>query len=471
MAKYQITIVNCYHLNVRNGAGTGFKISSVVNKGDKFTSSKQKNGWYYLDSKKGWVSGSYVKVTKNLSSGASSSKNTAASKKTTTSTAKKSSTSKSSSSKKSTTSGGKSISDKFAAFTKDGQVPVMVGDDDVAIDPIKVKPLKTFGSTDFDKTVADYYLDYSFIKKNLETIRKNYNIKGENYRDIKQNLFNRFNRFKICFPDVHLSKTFSHVFFTRPDLNLLSENGKTLNAQVNKDPFFGYLFNNNPLLVKSLTSSFTKDHDFHPYLSNSASSFEVSDEVIETVEHGETFTGYKMQYGKHNIKSNTAGQFTVHYNDDNEFSIYKTHKAWTEYISRVFRGDCKPYDEYIRYKILDYAVAVYYFVCGPDGETILFWSKYFGVFPLNTPASNTSWSKGSSVKLPDFAINYAYSVKEDFNPLTLAEFNMNSTGKYIYRKIYEPTLLSTGKTLSGAPFIATSTDSNNRATYKLKFRT
>jgi len=120
---------------------------------------------------------------------------------------------------------------------------------------------------------------------------------------------------------------------------------------------------------------------------------------------------------------------------------------------------------------LDYASSVYYILCGPDGETILFWSKYFGVFPTNAPSSITSWSKGTQMKIPEYSTTFAYAFKEDFSPLTLAEFNMNNTGAYLYRKTYEPSLIGTGKTFTGAPFIDTSINSGSNAyEFKLKFR-
>jgi hypothetical protein len=336
---------------------------------------------------------------------------------------------------------------------------------------VPIDNLKTFGSKDFDVTIADYTLNYDFIRTNLDIIRRNYNIVGETgYKNIADNLFKRFNRFKIAFPDDQLGKTFSHVFFTRPSLNLLTTKGDALNSQFANDPLFGYLYKNNKSLIQALTTHLSSTHDFHPFLSNAASSFELTDEYIKTIEIGETFTGWKVQYGRHNIESNTAGQFAVHYTDDAYFNIYKTHKAWTEYISRVYRGAASPDRENIKKKILDYAASVYYFICAADGETILFWSKYYGVFPLNAPASAGSWNKGNEVKLPDFNINYAYAIKEDVNPITLAEFNMNSSADFVYKKIYESVLASTGRTLSGAPFIAEATDNYGNTIYKLKFR-
>ena len=149
---------------------------------------------------------------------------------------------------------------------------------------------------------------------------------------------------------------------------------------------------------------------------------------------------------------------------------YKTHKAWIDYISKVYRGSKEATREHRIKKIIDYAASVYYFVCGADGETILFWSKFFGVFPINAPASVGSWSKGSGPKIPEFSVKYGYASKEDLNPLSLAEFNMNSSEDFKYRKIHEKVLVGTGRTMSGAPFIASATDPSGAAIYKLKFR-
>ena len=319
--------------------------------------------------------------------------------------------------------------------------------------------------------IYDYYTDYSSFENDIKKERSNLNLfNGTDYKSLKDQMYNKFNRFKIAFPDYHLTKTFAHVFLTRPDLNLFNESSfPDLMPIFSKDPTFYYLYKNDRNTLLSLTKHLTSDHDFFPFLSSNSGSFEISDEFIKTMEVGETFTGYKIQYGKHNVESQTAGTFNISYTDDRDLTIYKIHKAWIEYISKVYRGVVEPKAEYIMEKILDYACSAYYILCGPDGESILFWSKYFGVFPTNTPASVTSWSKGNLLKIPEYNITYAYSVKEDFSPLTLAEFNMNSHGYLNYRKTYEPYLLSTGKTFTGAPFIDTY-NSNGEYTFKLRFR-
>lgn len=318
----------------------------------------------------------------------------------------------------------------------------------------------------------DYKIDTSWLREYINIVKRNSNIYIEGDENIINSFFTKFNRFNISYPDLTLDKTFAYVFITRPDLNILADTSKKspLHSQVQNDPTCYYINNTRPEILQSLTKNLSSMHDFNTFLCNHASSFEVSDEFIKTGEMGETFTGYKIAFGKNNIESKTAGSFSIQYTDDRELNIYKMHKLWIDYISKVYRGEWKPKQEYRANKVLDYATSVYYILCGADGETILFWSKYYGVFPTNTPSSTLSWSKGSSLKNPEYGITYQYSFKEDFNPLSLAEFNINcKDGGFVYKNIYEPVLASTGRTFSGSPFIDT-VNVGGDYKYKLRFR-
>ena len=48
-------------LNVRNGAGTSYKVNATVKKGDVYTIVQEKNGWGKLKSGAGWIKLSYAK--------------------------------------------------------------------------------------------------------------------------------------------------------------------------------------------------------------------------------------------------------------------------------------------------------------------------------------------------------------------------------------------------------------------------
>lgn len=464
MGKYQVKVVNCYKLNIRVGAGTRYTIRAVVLKNQTYTSSKQSGNWYYIDEKKGWADKQYLKVVKDL-----------------TPKPVKTTPPKSPAKNPAPVANYGSIKEQIAgpAYAPPNNFIKLVDNnrnskavaDTIPLKDIAPTPMSYVKDESDGVLITDYTIDVGFIKDNYAAVKENLNIIGDRgYRNIRSAMFDRFNRFKIAFPDYHLTNTHSHVFFTRPDLNVLVTDASALNWQTENDPFFYYMWNNNPKLVKSLTQTLTWRHDFHPFLSNSAASFEVSDEVIKTREYGQTYTGYKVQYGKSNVESNSSGTFSVTYQDDREATIYKTHKMWTEYISRVHRGALRPREYYFAKKVLDYTSSVYYFVCGPDGETILFWTKYFGAFPINTPASAMSWAKGSSMRMPQFSINYAYAFKEDFNPLAIAEFNENSEEDFVYKKTYDHTLAGSTRSISGAPFIESSKNADGQYIYKLRYR-
>lgn len=326
---------------------------------------------------------------------------------------------------------------------------------------------------EYNKHIENYYMRYDSLINDIKIAKNNLNIGNINPDLIKNNTLTKFNRFKIAYPETVLTKTFAYLFFTRPDLNLFSDKN-TLIPKVSNDPFYYYMFKNNKDLLLSLTGrNFSYAHDFNPFLSNKAGSFELKDEYVDTDEYGETFTGWKIKYGKNNVKSKSADAFSITYTDDNNYNIYKIHKAWVDYISKVYRGEFSPTRSNIINRTIDYACSVYYFLCGADGETILFWTKYTGVFPTTIPSSRSSWDGGVG-KAPEYNINYEYSWKEDMMPTSLAEFNKNSERETStkYAKIYDYDLGSTGKTFVGTPFVETIDDvHNNTYLYKLRFRT
>lgn len=312
------------------------------------------------------------------------------------------------------------------------------------------------------------------LNADMIKIRKNLNIgnpERKGYTDsVVSQMFTQFNRFNIAFPDYHLNRTHVKIFFTRPDLNLLLD-GISLNSQARLDQLYRYIYSNEPKIITYLTKSGATLHQFNPLISNTPKSFEVSDEYIKTVEAGETFTGHRIFYGRNDVESKAAGEISINYIDDYNLDIFKMHKIWVDYISKVFRGEFSPKSEYKLTKVLDYAVALYYFVMGPDGESILFWSKYTGVFPTNTSSSAFSWDKETTLKMPEINIKYVYSFKNDMDPAHLAEFNTLSTSNSTqYLTIYEEENVATGSTWAGAPFVISSKNSKGNTVYRLKWR-
>lgn len=510
MGKYKVKVYNCYSLHVRSQANASSKVVDWLQKDDVRTSSKQaSNGWMYIDEEKGWSNGKYLKKIQDLTPKPTSPPKTTQPPKTPN---KKVDPIKVNESLYAVSEGT-----TFKAFTPDGRATTRL-DNKVQKNPVVILPDATDaqgmtaqatntntqsaasaantgetyarrtatsessaqgGSTtnpvpdpivpDVTWTAGDFTTDYSELENYLTILRRNLNIEVPGDGDVTKALYNHFNRFKIEYPGHILAKTFHYVFFTRPELYVFTKDGKKLRTRTEFDPFFYQISKTHPRALKSLTSHFSKKHKFHPFLSNAAKSFEIPDETLKNLEHGETLVGHKINYGKSNIEAHVAGTFTIQYEEDAEYNIYMIHKIWVEYISKVYRGDLDIDSTLLFQKILDYAASVYYFVCGPDGETILFWSKYYGVFPLSVPTSASSWTKGATPRPLELSINYGYSMKEDVMPATLFEFNDMSNESFEYYPLYNEKEYRMNRSISGSPFIE-SVNIGGHAGHKLRFR-
>ena len=327
-------------------------------------------------------------------------------------------------------------------------------------------------------SIADERFDNS-LNTVVKDINKNCNIisSATAYQETLRNTILAFNKFKLAYPDTYLSRGIPYVFFTRPDLNLYDIPGTRLTSSANSDPIISGLHNSDPFLLQTLTKAFNTHHDFNPFLSNMALSFDLSDESIETLATGDTFTGWRVKYGRHNIAYKSSGQFSVSYQDTHKLQVYKLHKAWVEYISKVYRGELESKRKYIQSRRLDYACSAYYFVCAPDGETILYWSKYVGVFPSTVPTGTLAWNKGGFIGNLDSSITYEYSWKSDMELPIIRDFNVNSkidddeeTTGISHSPSYDNDLVGAGYAFAKAPFIRIETNSDGQFVFRLKFK-
>ena len=307
----------------------------------------------------------------------------------------------------------------------------------------------------------------------------------------------QYNRFKLPTPDSVLQKSFAHVFFVRPQCNIkMSANQNKLdeissdNSAVAYNPNFMYAASNAPQLVHEISyDCMNQSSDFSFILSNAAISFSLNDEYINTDTYGTGYTGYKVSYGKHGVESRTAGEFNVSFQDDRNMDIYHLIKLWASYIDGCYTGTFRPKSQSIIDHILDYTGAVYYILTAEDGETILFWSKYYGVYPSTIPSNQYSWSAGTLLSHITLDVKFNYSWKEDYDIAAIAEFNYNSHLENAIKSkngsntvdmvpTYNKSLGTAGRTWVGAPFIETIYENggdngsygNGNMKFKLRFR-
>ena len=356
---------------------------------------------------------------------------------------------------------------------------------------------------DYSIQVGDTrYPIVSKLEDELMKVRASFGLPVHGQPDIAKAMkYYAYNRFKT--PDVNMAhnKTVTYVFFTRPDLNLLEFNGQA-NSQTLNHTETAILWRRNPEIFKLLTD-YTRCKDqnnFNLLLSNQVTSFDMQDETLSVIEAGKSWQGYEMIYGDM-YSGRAAGQFGCNFVDTQDYSVIQLIKLWITYIDMVAKGAWSPsynlrarggvgktlYDSHVYTKTLDYASSCYVFKCGPDGEDILYWSKYFGIFPINTGAQALSWDLTTPIgDNPKINISFRYSFKRDMSPISLIEFNsVANVLSAVSEPGYDPELNQSGRPFVGSPFIQMNLpdpralsssggvnmgESYSRASVRLKFR-
>ena len=169
---------------------------------------------------------------------------------------------------------------------------------------------------------------------------------------------------------------------------------------------------------------------FMKLLNNAFLGLDGKDLSAKTTDVGESFYGYKQTLSGPYIDSVVGDIVTVRYAETKNLPIIHLHKLWMEYRENVGRGLFLPYNDVRDNNEIDFVSSIFYFVLDRDMETILYYSKYTGVVPISNPYSALTSSIGSMNEIPDIAIDYSYSYKEDLNPQILMDFNLLCNYEY-----------------------------------------
>ncbi len=303
-----------------------------------------------------------------------------------------------------------------------------------------------------------------------------------------------YNRFKV--PDTNLAhnRSTTHVFFSRPDLNIL--HGMQVAQQCLNHTEAALVWRRYPELFKLLVDAKrTGDHDnFNMLLSNQCTSFDIRDEDLNTVDAGKSWGEYSIPYGD-SYTGRTSGEFSCNFTETSDYSVINLIKLWITYIDNVGRGAWSPSymlvnesginRSHVFTKTLDYAASAYVFKCGPHGEDVLYWTKYYGVYPINTGASALSWDADSPIgNTPKLNIRFKYAWKKDMSPISLLEFNnlAKITDVPVSENSFNVELGHSARPYVGTPFIemylgspslvsgGVNFETKKRTTIRLKFK-
>ena len=213
-------------------------------------------------------------------------------------------------------------------------------------------------------------------------------------------------------------------FFTKPDINIL--NAGNLSDDCQKIPYFNYLWNcgyRDTVLENLDYSNSDKSCPFVRILSNRrTSNIDIPDISVDDYETAQNMYGTKVYYPKSSLQSDENSEFTVEFEDTRFLDIYNYFKAWDYFRRLKWLGLVSPSEKNIFNKILSDHISVYKFLIDNDGETIIHYSKWTGVYPKSI--SRSAFSEIQSSGPLKITVGFKSSGWfEDMSPNILTDFN------------------------------------------------
>lgn len=287
--------------------------------------------------------------------------------------------------------------------------------------------------------------------------------------------FNKFSRFGFFDPYQTNTITREYIFFTKADLHLFTPNTQTLNPELSNNPFFTECYKNYRDSMNQLQWSVRYINDYSPFcnlLSNTVSSkLDLQDISVDELETASNIAGTHMKYPLATTTSSNDVDFNLEFEDTKHLDVYMFFRIWYEYELVKSDGQVSPPDQnYIINKILHDQMACYKIIVGEDLETIMHWSKLWGVYPTSIPRSSFGDLGDGPIKLP---VSFKCQWVEDMDPSILSDFNKVVSTQLSKFPNTVPIYNSKTNTVDGrwcrVPYIASSTR-NGRRVYKLKWR-
>lgn len=270
-----------------------------------------------------------------------------------------------------------------------------------------------------------------------------------------------YNRTKIPVADLEFRKGIRHIFFTRPECYLLcSDYTDKLCEQASYDQDVLSTFSRLPHIIRLLSPSYiyscaltdnSLNHNWNYLLSNRVQGITTGPVTLSVNENTtKSVTGYTVTPGNV-IESSIGSNISLTFRDTKNFEIYELLRMWMLYIHKRHRGIfAPPYNNYkwknTFYKVkecgtnikdmkynylhpydlaLEYTASIYDIVTDETGSKILYWCKYYGVYPTEV---SPSLSNDNNAPLTESRTSgtFRYMYKEENNNKSLLEFNYNT---------------------------------------------
>lgn len=297
-------------------------------------------------------------------------------------------------------------------------------------------------------------------------------------------LYNQMYRFRILNPDTAVSNFKEVLFFTKPDLSILTRGDdmgdypsltNDLEEALAIRPFWTELNSSMKNTIRMLQGSLDRYDPFNRLLQNTVtSSIDIPALESEAVETASNMYGVNLSYRGSSEASDDSFSFSLEFRDTRWLDVYYFFRAYEEYETLKHHGLVAPWKPYIEQKILHDQFSIYKFLLDDDMETIRYYAKYYGVYPTSLPRD--TFSQSSFENGITYNINFKAAFYEDMNPEILYDFN--DLTDVIWREglydieVYNSTLDRVDtRSATAARIVKVSNDSNPKGfEYKLKWK-
>ncbi len=284
------------------------------------------------------------------------------------------------------------------------------------------------------KTNIDKMLNDSLILDNLyhsNNIRQSRN-DVMNISDSGGNIFTHTFRFGLSNPYGAISSAREFLFFTKPDLHIIKNVSISSNAVLNDglgSYFWKDMLDNKKRIISCLqgsynnyfAGSYTSDPFNHLLQNTVVSNLDVPGLNSNSIETSTNTFGVSISYRGSSEDSDDNPEFSLEFKDDRYLNVYTFFRAYEEYETLKKHGLIEPQANYRKNKIINDQFAIYKIIVDEDMETILYWGKYYGVYPVSLPRdafNSPNFQDGIS-----FTINFKAAFYEDMRPEILYDFN------------------------------------------------
>ncbi len=302
--------------------------------------------------------------------------------------------------------------------------------------------------------------------QNSEELRRLIEANGIVNGHLNDRLYTKFSRIPIMDPYNTTNVTKEYVFFTRPDLHIFNASSTNLWSTLSSYSFFVDAADRYAHVCQQLELSAggISKSPFMNLLSNTIRSGvdTPSLEAENGLETGANVFGTKISYRGGSYTSDQDLSFSAEFEDTKFYEVYMLFKIYDEYcklknlgLLEIIDSESGTWLSYTLNKILHDQFAVYKFVVGEDGMTIVWYGKYTGVYPTGAPRD--SFGDMNKTEVQKITVNFKAQFFKDMDPSIISEFNYLVSGSGMERgsqlPLWDQTMHRFNPDWAGAPYI------------------